>query len=123
MTCFFWLAIFFSGFFCLSLLLLLVVHFLMPKNIVSTYFRPPHFNKFECKLFSGIPYSPIRTVIFITVIAFPKKGKRRDLTIVHQMVPQWFRLVSTITILSLLFGASTVIFLFCGFYFWDLIAS
>jgi hypothetical protein len=65
---------------CIALFLILVMHFLMPKRVLKKYFKPPFFRELECKLFTGIPYSPMRTVMFMTVLAFPGKGKKRKLT-------------------------------------------
>jgi hypothetical protein len=100
------------AFIIVLLIAILVMHFLLPKEILKKYFKPPYFREFECQFFSGIPYAPIRTVMFMRVIGFPNSGNVRGLTEVFLMAPHWFRLTSRFVILGLyLTGIFTVIFL------------
>ncbi len=77
---------------------LLVFHFFMPKTVLDKYFKPPYFRDMELMLFTGIPYAPIRTVMFMRVIAFPNSGKKRGIKDAHLLVPNWYRIVSKIMI-------------------------
>jgi len=73
---------------------LLVMHFLMPRSILDRYFRPPYFREFECHLFTGIPYAPMRTIMFMGVIVFPRLGKKRKMTSVYLDAPRWYQIAS-----------------------------
>jgi hypothetical protein len=77
---------------------LLIFHFFMPQAVLVKYFKPPYFREMECMLFTGIPYAPIRTVMFMRVIAFPSSGKVRGITDAHLLVPNWYRTVSKVMI-------------------------
>jgi hypothetical protein len=91
---------------------ILVIHFLLPHEILERYFKPPYFREFECQFFSGIPYAPIRTVMFMRVIGFPSSGVVRSLTEVYLLAPPWLRVSSKFVILGLyLSGVLTVVFL------------
>ena len=91
------------------LALIMVMHFLMPKKILEKYFKPPYFRELECALFTGIPYSPIRTVMFMGVFAFPGMGKKRKLTEAYKMAPRWYRIASKIIVIAIyVFGAGAI---------------
>jgi len=91
------------------LALIMVMHFLMPRKALEKYFKPPYFRQFECELFSGIPYSPIRTVMFMGVFAFPGMGKKRKLTEAYKMAPMWYRIASKILVIAIIvFGGATI---------------
>ena len=49
---------------------ILVMHFLMPKQVLENYFKPPYFKPAECAMFSGIPFGFIRKLNQIKV--FPR---------------------------------------------------
>ncbi len=93
---------------------ILVMHFLMPKEVLERYFKPPYFREFECKFFSGIPYAPIRTVMFMRVIAFPNSGNRRGITEAHKMVPQWYCISSRVTLVTLVTGFGLIMLYLLG---------
>jgi hypothetical protein len=76
----------------------LILHFFVPKALVEKYFRPPHFGEFERHLFTGIPYAPMRTIMFMWVIVYPRVGRKRKLTEMYKDVPRWFRIASKIGI-------------------------
>ena len=78
------------------MIFLLIFHFLMPQAVLDKYFKPPYFREMECMLFTGIPYAPIRTVMFMRVIAFPNSGKVRGIKEAHLLVPDWYRFVSKV---------------------------
>jgi hypothetical protein len=52
----------------------------------------------ECQLFKGIPYAPIRTIMFMRAIAYPASGEKRGITEAHLLVQEWYRLVSKVVI-------------------------
>lgn len=85
------------------------MHFLMPKDVLEKYFRPPYFRSFECALFSGLPYAPMRTIMFMRVIAYPSSGARRGLTEVHLLVPQWYRVASKAVVIFIFTLAGAVV--------------
>jgi hypothetical protein len=98
---------------------ILSMHFLMPKVILQTYFKPPYFREAECHLFTGIPYSPLRTVMLMTVLAFPSRGKKRNLTQAYKLAPTWYRKASAFIIcitVALSIAIPTLLF---GLYFYD----
>jgi hypothetical protein len=76
----------------------LILHFFVPKALLEKYFRPPHFGEFERHLFTGIPYAPMRTIMFMWVIVYPRVGRKRKLTEMYKDVPHWFRIASKIGI-------------------------
>jgi hypothetical protein len=84
---------------------ILIMHFLTPKTIVHKYFKPPHFREFECALFTGIPYAPMRTVMFIGVTAYPRLGRKRKLTQVYKLAPRWYQIASKIFIYWVIIAA------------------
>jgi uncharacterized membrane protein YwzB len=81
------------------MLLLLIFHFVMPQTVLDKYFKPPYFRDIECLLFTGIPYAPIRTIMFMRLIAYPGSGKARGINDAHLFVPRWYRAVSKIMII------------------------
>lgn len=103
------------------LALILVMHFLMPNKVLLTYFKPPYFRIAECALFTGIPYSPIRTVMFMTVIAFPYMGKKRQLTEVWHLVPSWYRVTSKLLIITVILLGGLMTCLAAGFYIYSIV--
>ena len=68
----------------------LIIHFLMPRAILDKYFKPPYFREGEIALFTGIPYAPMRTVMLVGVMVFPRLGKKRKLTELHLETPRWY---------------------------------
>lgn len=99
--------------------LILTMHFLMPKDVLIKYFKPPHFKTGECQLFSGIPYAPMRTIIFMTVFAFPKKGAKRKLTKAHMLVPGWYKIASKLILIALVLTIAGILILSFGAYIYD----
>ncbi len=41
----------------LNFILVFIIHFVMPKRVLETYFKEPYFKSFEIKVFSGFPYA------------------------------------------------------------------
>ena len=98
------------------LALIMVMHFLMPRKALEKYFKPPYFRQGECELFTGIPYSPIRTVMFMTVFAFPGMGKKRKLTEAYKMAPTWYRIASKIIVISIIVFGGAGMCIGAGYY-------
>ncbi len=61
----------------LSLVLIVIMHILMPKRVLKTYFKEPYFSLGEIAMFTGFPFGYMRTTMFMMALAFPAKGKRR----------------------------------------------
>lgn len=95
---------------------MLTLHFFMPKAILEKYFKPPYFKEGETKLFTGIPYAPIRTIMFMTVIAFPRRGKKRGLTQAYMLAPKWYILASKTIIFGLISTGVSTIAILLGFF-------
>lgn len=75
---------------------LLLMHILMPKKVLQNYFKPPFFRPSEIVLFSGVPFALMRTVMLMWVLAFPRFGKKRNLTEAYRLAPPWYRIVSAV---------------------------
>jgi hypothetical protein len=95
---------------------LFLMHILMPKKVLQNYFKSPFFRPAEIAFFSGLPFALMRTVMLMWVLAFPRFGKKRNLTEAYKLVPPWYRIVSGIfgmaMIVSFVGGLTTGI----GFY-------
>jgi len=63
--------------FVLLTIFILIMHYLMPNVVLEKYFKPPYFNKSECIFFTGVPFAPLRTIMFMRVIAYPGSGKKK----------------------------------------------
>ena len=85
-----------AAFFLVVIPYTMILHFIMPKALLEKYFQPPHFGEFERHLFTGIPYAPMRTIMFIWVIVYPRVGKKRKLTEMHKDAPRWFRIAANV---------------------------
>ena len=95
--------------------LVLVMHFLMPKAILDKYFIPPYFKPGECALFTGIPYAPIRTIMLMRVLGFPKTGKKRGLTEAYKLAPFWYQISSKVLINAIFLITILLILIFLFF--------
>lgn len=95
---------------------ILTMHFLMPKAILEKYFKPPYFRPMEVEMFTGIPYAPMRTVMLLWAMAYPKLGKKRGLTTAYMDAPQWYRLSGGILITSILVVLILILLLVLGFF-------
>jgi len=78
----------------LSLVFILIMHFLMPKKVLKTYFKEPHFNAGEIAMFTGFPFGYMRTGMFMTALAFPARGKKRGVENAYKLAPVWYCKVS-----------------------------
>jgi len=117
----FYLGIFMLLSILLTLLVMLIMHFLMPRQVLDKYFKPPYFREMERQLFTGLPYAPMRTIMFMRAIAYPSSGKKRGITEAHLLVPKWYCLVSKaiiwITVMNFVLG---LIFIAVGLLIYDL---
>lgn len=80
--------------------LIFIAHILMPKRLLTTYFKVPYFREGEIVMFTGFPFGYIRTVMFMRLLANPASGAKRGLTQAFELAPLWFRLYSKFTLLS-----------------------
>jgi len=78
----------------LSLVLVFIMHFLMPKKVLKAYFKEPHFNAGEIAMFTGFPFAYMRTAMFMRALAFPASGKRRGVENAYKLAPVWYCKVS-----------------------------
>ncbi|MCF7478506.1 hypothetical protein L3V32_17610 [Vibrio sp. J2-4] len=100
------LVIFFQTFF------IGIMHILMPKKIVNSYFTEPYFNTFELALFTGWPYAFFRTLMFVRLIVQPSSGKKRKLPDISKEVPRWYRSLSLLLIGIIIINSSMLIVVF-----------
>lgn len=101
----------------------LLMHFLTPKTIVQKYFKPPHFRAFECALFTGIPYAPMRTVMFMGVTAYPRLGKKRNLTELYKLAPKWYQAASKIFVYWVIVAVTGMPATLAGLFIYNQLAS
>jgi len=78
----------------LSLVFILIMHILMPKKVLTTYFKEPYFNAYEISLFTGFPFGYMRTIMFMRGLGFPASGKRRGVENAYKLAPVWYCKVS-----------------------------
>lgn len=106
----------FGAFALLVIPFTLVLHVLMPKTILDKYFKPPFFGEFERAMFTGIPYGPMRTIMFMGVIVFPSLGRKRNLTRMHEDVPTWYRRAAAVCLYAyfVTFGGGMLILFLIG---------
>ena len=101
----------------LSLVFILIMHILMPKKVLKTYFKEPHFNAGEIAMFTGFPFGYMRTGMFMRALGFPASGKRRGVENAYKLAPVWYCKVSKYFIyffvsnLVLFFSAIVVVFI------------
>jgi len=85
----------------LSLVFILIMHVLMPKQVLKTYFKEPHFNAGEIAMFTGFPFGYMRTTMFMRALAFPASGKKRGVENAYKLAPVWYCKVSKYFIIFL----------------------
>ncbi len=78
----------------LSLVFIFIMHILMPKNMLKTYFKEPYFSVTEITMFTGFPLGYMRTAMFMRALAFPASGKRREVENAYKLAPVWYCKVS-----------------------------
>jgi len=82
--------------------LIIIIHFLIPKRVLETYFKEPYFKLTEINSFSGFPFGYIRTLMFMRLLGFPSSGKRRGLEKVCDISPMWLCGLSKYVVISFL---------------------
>lgn len=109
------------------LMVIFILHFFVPKAMLKTYFKEPHFSPAEIEFFTGFPFAYIRTVMFMRLAGWPESGEKRGLTEAYKLAPSWFRVISRILIRFLFVGSALLgilgIFLFVGFYYFENFSS
>lgn len=78
----------------LGIPVLVVLHFLMPKEVLARYWREPYFTPFELGLFSVPIFGLLRTASLMRGIAYPRLGQRRGITEANLLVPRWYVIAS-----------------------------
>ena len=106
--------LFLGGFFLGPVLLFM--HVFMPKKVLQNYFKPPFFRPAEIALFSGIPFALMRTIMLMWVLAFPRFGKKRNLTEAYKLAPPWYRVVSAIFAIAIIGSFAGIVTMCIGFY-------
>jgi len=102
----------------LSLIFILIMHILMPRKVLKTYFKEPYFNAGEIAMFTGFPFGYIRTSMFMGILAFPAKGKKRGVENAYKLAPVWYCKVSRYFLyffvpnLALLLLAGAIVFIY-----------
>ena len=95
----------------LNFLLIFIMHFLMPQNILETYFKEPYFKSSEIMAFIGFPLGYMRTLMFMRVLGFPSSGKKRGVENAHKIAPVWFCILSKYIIISFMISYSLFLFI------------
>ena len=87
----------------LGLAFTLIMHILMPKNVLKTYFKEPCFRPAEITMFTGFPFGYIRTAMFMRALAFPSGGKKRGLENAYKLAPVWYCKASKCLVIFIIF--------------------
>lgn len=82
----------------------ILMHFLMPKAVLEQYWKQPYMRNAELAFFTDTIYAPMRTIMLMWVITFPRFGKKRGITEADRLVPWWYRIASGIITMSILVG-------------------
>jgi len=82
-----------------NLLLIFIMHVLMPRKVLKTYFKEPHFSQTEITMFTGFPFGYMRTAMFMRALGFPSSGKRRGVENAYKIAPAWYCKVSKYSII------------------------
>ncbi len=67
-----------------------MMHILMPRKVLETYFREPYFSSTEITMFTGFPFGYMRTAMFMRALGFPASGKRRGVENAYKLAPVWY---------------------------------
>ncbi len=78
----------------LSLVFIFIMHILMPKIVLKTYFKEPYFSSTEITMFTGFPFGYMRTAMFMRALAFPTSGKKRGVENAYKLAPIWYCKIS-----------------------------
>jgi len=77
-----------------------IMHILMPRKVLETYFKEPHFSSTEITMFTGFPLGYMRTVMFMRILGFSASGKKRGVEDAYKLAPVWFCKLSKYIIVS-----------------------
>jgi len=91
--------------------LIFIIHLLIPKRVLKTYFKEPYFKLAETTAFSGFPFGYIRTLMFMRLLGFPSSGKKRGLENVYETAPVWLCSLSKYVVISFLASFSFLLLL------------
>ncbi|NOX91928.1 MAG: hypothetical protein GXP18_05620 [Gammaproteobacteria bacterium] len=72
------------------LVFIFIMHILMPKIVLKTYFKEPYFSSTEITMFTGIPFGYMRTTMFMRALGFPSSGKKRGIEDAYKITPVWY---------------------------------
>jgi len=92
-----------------NLLLIFVMHVLMPRKVLETYFKEPHFSSTEITMFTGFPLGYMRTAMFMRALSFPDSGKRRGIEDAYKLAPVWYCKVSKYLVVFFIINFSILI--------------
>lgn len=95
----------------LAIFLILPMHFLMPKPVLEQYWKMPYFRPAELVLFTDTIYAPMRTVMLMWLVAFPRFGKKRGITAADKLVPRWYKITAQILSVWILACDGIILFL------------
>lgn len=87
----------------------LLMHFLMPRAVLERYWCHPYMRAAELAFFTNTVYAPMRTIMLMWVIAFPRFGKKRGITDADTLVPWWYRTVSSVLSVWLVSAAAIIV--------------
>ena len=85
-----------------NILLIFIMHILMPRKVLETYFKEPHFSPTEITMFTGFPLGYMRTAMFMRILGFPDSGKRRKVEDAYKLAPVWYCKASKYIVISVL---------------------
>jgi len=91
----------------LHLLLIFMMHIVMPRKVLETYFREPYFSSTEITMFTGFPFGYMRTAMFMRALGFPASGKRRGVEDAYKLAPVWYCKASKYIVISVLINFSS----------------
>ena len=95
----------------LNIVLIFIMHILMPRKVLETYFKEPYFGPGEIAMLTGLPFAYIRTSMFMRALGFPASGKRRGVENAYKLAPVWYCKVSKYLVVFLVINFS--VFLLC----------
>lgn len=93
---------------------LVVMHLLMPKKVMRIYFRAPHFSPTEQAMYSVFPFVFMRVTGMAWLIAFPRFGRKRNMTDIQAHCPTWYVRLSQTFIFWIFVHGGTWLLLMVG---------
>jgi hypothetical protein len=93
----------------------LIMHALVPKALLDRYWKPPYFRTTELATMTATPLALMRTVMFMSVVALPRLGRKRQLTDCRRHAPRWFVVAASAVTLWALTCATLLLVLGIGF--------